>query len=345
MGIAIRGPGGIQPCSVEAWGDAGPTGFPESLQFPPACRGLADCKAKFNHRRYFEHTFSIFSIPPLKGTHSSSLQSSSSDHHARLSQSFPPSLKIVDRQFAHTDHCRTPPSFDLPPPSPPGIFAMASRKPDLRLSMPERDQASADSQHPQNTKISPRSPRSPRFREDFDAPFSEALMNASSTALTTDVSGSFPSTQNRNSVYGGSRRHNTSHTTFTTDLSGSFPSTQSRNSIDGGGKHYTYAGTAPKTQVEPEPFQARHDSWTPTSESTRQSSVNDRIREWAKKSFPFSRKGSVQSEDGTFSHQPGRRLSKPVINPPSDNTNPDTCASPDKYRQSVIAVTEVKGPR
>ncbi|KND95072.1 hypothetical protein TOPH_00330 [Tolypocladium ophioglossoides CBS 100239] len=195
---------------------------------------------------------------------------------------------------------------------------MASRKPDLRVSTPEKHQADTDSQRPRNTKrspCSPRSPRSPRFREDFNAPFSEALLNAS-------------------------------HTTFTTDMSGSFPSTQSYNSADGDSKRHTTVGTTHKTQVQPPPpLQARSNSWT-SSESTRRSSVNDRIREWAKKSFTFARKGSGQSGDGNLGHHHGPRVSKPVIvNPPSENTNSDACESPDKYRQSVVAVTEVKNPK
>ncbi|POR36154.1 Uncharacterized protein TPAR_03638 [Tolypocladium paradoxum] len=194
---------------------------------------------------------------------------------------------------------------------------MASRKPDLRVSMPDREQADADSQRPENAKRSPRSPRSPRFREDFDAPFSEALMNASLTTLATDISGSFVSTH-------------------------------SRNSVDGDGKRHTVAGTMHKTQAQsPGPPQARHESWMSSRSSRRRFSFNDRIREWAKKSFvAFSRKDSEKSEERSFSHHNGRRLTNSVIvNPASDNTNSDTHTSPDKDRQPVVAVTEVKNPR
>ncbi|PNY24724.1 Uncharacterized protein TCAP_05332 [Tolypocladium capitatum] len=192
---------------------------------------------------------------------------------------------------------------------------MASCRSDLRVSLPEGDQAGADSQRPQDTKPSPRSPRSPRFREDFDAPFSEAFLNASRTTLTTDVSGSFPSTQSHNSVDGDARRHTT-------------------------------VGTMHRAQVQsPAALRARKDSWA-SSEDTRRSSVNDRIREWARKSFAFTRKDPEQSEDGSFSHHDGRRVSRSVpVDPPSENANSDTYASPDKYRQSVIAVTEVQDPR
>ena len=140
---------------------------------------------------------------------------------------------------------------------------------------------------------------------------------------------------------------NASRTTFTTDISGSFPSTQSRNSVDGDCRQSTCTDTMPKTQVQlPGPFEARKGSWTSSSESARRSTVNDRIREWAKKSFSFARMGSEQSEGGDFGHHhAGRGLPKSVVvNSPSDTTKPDTCASPDKYRQSVGGITQVKSP-
>ncbi|KAJ3528461.1 hypothetical protein NM208_g10186 [Fusarium decemcellulare] len=77
---------------------------------------------------------------------------------------------------------------------------MADRRPNLTLPLPEREPY--ELQRPQTSLQSP-SMRSPRFREDFDAPFSEAIMNASRTTLATDTI-SYPSTGtcSRNSIGG-----------------------------------------------------------------------------------------------------------------------------------------------
>ncbi|OAQ72169.1 hypothetical protein VFPPC_00207 [Pochonia chlamydosporia 170] len=101
--------------------------------------------------------------------------------------------------------------------------------------------------------------RSPRFHEDFDAPFSEALLNASTITLSTDSDRS-PLPQE------------------TSDMSTKQTQTQS-----------------------PRPMQTREDSWSSThssrSTSSTNSGVNDRIREWARKSFLVRRR----SDDGQSS--------------------------------------------
>lgn len=102
-----------------------------------------------------------------------------------------------------------------------------------------------------------RSPRHPRFHENFDAPFSEALLNASRTTLATDSSGSYPSLHTRSSVDVDTKRH-------------------------------TLAGPPiRKPQLQP---QLRQDSWSPSEPAAVPSKVNDRIREWVKKTFVLSRR-------------------------------------------------------
>ncbi|KAM4054926.1 hypothetical protein HRG_005744 [Hirsutella rhossiliensis] len=174
---------------------------------------------------------------------------------------------------------------------------MASRKPDFRLSIPAREQPDADTHRP-----SVSSPRSPRFHEDFDAPFSEAIMNASRTTLATDFSDSYPSSNSRHSHDADHKRQG--------------PATNS---------------TPPKARLQsPSPHQLRRDT-LPPSEPAKASSVNDRIRDWARKSFPFTRKGPEQPDE-TDSPRHQRRQSKaPSTRPASASQKADagTAPSPD----------------
>ncbi|KID90334.1 hypothetical protein MGU_03039 [Metarhizium guizhouense ARSEF 977] len=100
--------------------------------------------------------------------------------------------------------------------------------------------------------------RSPRFREDFDAPFSEALLNASTMTLATESDKS--------------------------------PLSQHPSDI-----------SITKPVHSPRPTQSREDSWSSTnssrSASSSSSGVNDRLREWARKSFL----GLRRSDDGESS--------------------------------------------
>ncbi|KAJ6446212.1 pyruvate carboxylase [Purpureocillium lavendulum] len=189
---------------------------------------------------------------------------------------------------------------------------MASRKPSLHVVMPDRPQASTDF-HGLQSGI--RSPRSPRFREVFDAPFSEALMNASRTTLATDSTGSYPGFDHHSSFEGEAKRH------------------------------ASYSSMRTKAQAQsPSPLQSRQDSWT-SSETTRRSSVNDRIREWARKSFVFSRKNSAQSDDGYFSHSQRPPCKSAVVTPTSEASTPYAFTSPDRYARPVVAVAEVDESR
>ncbi|KJZ80608.1 hypothetical protein HIM_00458 [Hirsutella minnesotensis 3608] len=152
---------------------------------------------------------------------------------------------------------------------------MASRKPDFHLSLPPRDQTNGPYLRPAMS-----SPRSPRFHEDFDAPFSEALLNASRTTLATDISDSYPSTQSRHSLEGEAKRP--------------MPAA---------------VGTMRKSRVQsPAPLQTRQHTWA-ASEASRRVSVNERIRDWARKSLVFARKNPEQSDDTDFPRD-DRRHSK-----------------------------------
>ncbi|KAK2612451.1 hypothetical protein QQS21_001555 [Conoideocrella luteorostrata] len=118
--------------------------------------------------------------------------------------------------------------------------------------MPERKK-DPDVQHPQS------STRSPRFHEDFDAPFSEALVNASSIPPATDTAESSPSSQHYSSISIDSMDH----------------------------PH--------------RPAQSREDSWSSTysrRSTSIGSGVNDRIRDWARRSFHLPRR---RSDDGECS--------------------------------------------
>ncbi|KAF4505157.1 hypothetical protein G6O67_007135 [Ophiocordyceps sinensis] len=176
---------------------------------------------------------------------------------------------------------------------------MASRKPGFRLSIPAREQPDADTHRP-----SVSSPRSPRFREDFDAPFSEAIMNASRTTLATDFSDSYPSSYGRHSQDADHKRQG--------------PATN--NSTPPNKAHLQ----------SPSPHQLRQDT-LPPSEPAKASSVNDRIREWARKSFPFARKGPEQPDEADSPRQQRRRSKAPSASQASASQKPEsgTAPSPD----------------
>ncbi|KAG6032267.1 hypothetical protein E4U41_007272 [Claviceps citrina] len=91
--------------------------------------------------------------------------------------------------------------------------------------------------------------RRPRFREDFDAPFSEALLSASTTTL------------------------------HTTDSCASSPSSE----------HSDDMPPARRQLHPPRPVQTREHSWSST-DSSRSTGVNDRIKSWARRSFLLTRR-------------------------------------------------------
>lgn len=183
---------------------------------------------------------------------------------------------------------------------------MTARKPNLKIPLPERPDL--DPQRPQTSLRSP-SIRSPRFVEDFDAPFSEAIMNASRTTLATDTM-SFPSTEqtSRNSMSVESERR---------------PSLGNKKAI-----------------IPPSPLRLRNPSWE--SESKRRSNVNDRIREWARKSW-----GAVKSRPDVkgdyFSNQATRSQSSVLMSPSNiiSPSEPDGGESSNSYAKTKISVTEV----
>ncbi|KAG5954476.1 hypothetical protein E4U13_002959 [Claviceps humidiphila] len=119
---------------------------------------------------------------------------------------------------------------------------MASR-PDLQLSTADRDQRPSDV-------------RRPRFHEDFNAPFSEAILSAPVPSL---------------------------HTTMNTCASS--PSPEHSGDV-------ALHGIDTPRQHASRPTQSREHSWSSTgtdssrsSSSNRSPGVNDRIRDWARRSF------------------------------------------------------------
>ncbi|KAH7209472.1 hypothetical protein DER44DRAFT_292227 [Fusarium oxysporum] len=174
---------------------------------------------------------------------------------------------------------------------------MTDRRPILTLPLPARDPF--ESQRPGSSLQSP-SIRSPRFHEDFDAPFSLDIMNASRTTLATDTM-SYPST-----------------------------GTTSRNSFGCDGDR-------------PPPLQYRNASWE--SETKRRSKVNDRILEWAKRSWGAVRTRSNSKDDPKDDYFEGHSAQSPtsdMTSPSSDNITP---SEPDggqtAHDNQVFAVTRL----
>jgi hypothetical protein len=175
---------------------------------------------------------------------------------------------------------------------------MTDRRPALTLPLPDREPC--DPQRPQSSLQSPPI-RSPRFREDFDAPFSEDIMNASRTTLATDTM-SYPST-----------------------------GTTSRNS-------FGYDG-------DQAPPYLRNASWE--SETKRRSKVNDRILEWAKKSWGAVRTRSESKMDYFDSHS-AQSPTSDIMSPSSDNitpSEPDGSQTVNDYSRAVVTVTGMAGSK
>ncbi|ATY65051.1 hypothetical protein CCM_01567 [Cordyceps militaris CM01] len=123
-------------------------------------------------------------------------------------------------------------------------------KPTLHIAMPPR-------------RLSHYSgPRSPRFHEDFDAPFSEAIMNAS---LNTVASGAFSPSQERPSLDDSLRR--------------SSPGSSMRT---------------PSFPIQSPTEAWREFPWT--QKTQRKSSVNDRVRGWARRSLIFKSRPTSPDE-------------------------------------------------
>ncbi|KAJ4144800.1 hypothetical protein LMH87_003670 [Akanthomyces muscarius] len=125
-------------------------------------------------------------------------------------------------------------------------------------------------------------PRSPRFREDFDAPFSEAIMNASlSIVASSSSSSSGPlshSSQERSSLDDSIRRISPGSSMRTP----SFPEQPSSSS-------------SPTEQWREFPWSQ--------SRTQRKSSVNDRVKGWARRSLIFKSRPTSPDEPTERSFQ------------------------------------------
>ncbi|KAM3531167.1 hypothetical protein NHJ13051_000931 [Beauveria bassiana] len=146
-----------------------------------------------------------------------------------------------------------------------------SAKPTLHISMPPRRL----SDYP--------GPRSPRFREDFDAPFSEAIMNASHYTVTSP--GSFSSSsQGRASLDDSIRRCSPGSSVRTP----SFPA---------------QSPTEPWREFPWDQKTTASSTTTTMMTTMRKPSVNHRVRGWARRSLIFKSRPTSPDEpaEGSFS--------------------------------------------
>lgn len=183
---------------------------------------------------------------------------------------------------------------------------MASRKPDLKIPIPKMEEGSF--QRP------PSSVRSPRFIEDFDAPFSEALLdalsNASRTTLGTEAM-SHPST-----------------------------STASRNSFGGESSRPQQLSKRQTYTQPPTPLRGQ-DSWG--SDYTREATISGRVREWVKKSREGIR-SRIDGKEGYFDAIRGSRGS--IIMSPSqlDIISNELDGHQRMHSQATVSATELPPP-
>ncbi|KAH7170709.1 hypothetical protein EDB81DRAFT_176667 [Dactylonectria macrodidyma] len=183
---------------------------------------------------------------------------------------------------------------------------MTSRKPNLKIPLPETELG--EFQRP-GTSL-----RSPRFIEDFNAPFSEAVMNASRTTLATDTM-TYPST-----------------------------STNSRASFGGeSGRRTSFGMRQPSGLQSPTGLRLRHSSWE--SETKRRSTVNERIREWAKKSWGAVR-NRPDAKGDYFEGNPNNSRSSAATSPsPSDISPLDGPPRNGPFSQIVATSNEAPASR
>lgn len=151
-------------------------------------------------------------------------------------------------------------------------------------------------------------PRSPRFREDFDAPFSMALMNVSRTTIATDIS-FCPSSQNR----------------------ASFDGDRSLSSSSASANHQTNAQLSPSIPWRDNRFDSR---------LSRRISVNEKIRQWAKRSMIRVRPNPDSAEDGDAIGRRKRRATKDT-NTEDTTTKQHETAGSTRPPQAIITITEV----
>lgn len=158
---------------------------------------------------------------------------------------------------------------------------MASRKPNLTLPLPDKEQPDFQRSTPSTTSL-----RSPRFIENFDLPFSEAIMNASSATLATDTM-TFPSTSSSND-----------RASFGDETRPQLPFSRHNSGM-----------------MSPSPLRQRHSTWE--SETKRRAKLNDRIREWARKSWGAAR-GRPDTRAGYFDGNPKSKSSAALPSSPGD---------------------------
>ena len=175
---------------------------------------------------------------------------------------------------------------------------MASRRPDLKIPIPKPEDG--ELQRP------PSSVRSPRFIEDFDAPFSEAILdalsNASRTTLATEAM-SYPST-----------------------------STASRNSF--GGESSPIQTYRRQTVTQPPTPLRGQNSWG--SENAREATISGRVREWVKK----SREGIRSRFDGKEGYFDSTRSSMIMSPSQLDITTNEPGGHARTQSQATISVVE-----
>ncbi|PHH70082.1 hypothetical protein CDD82_7350 [Ophiocordyceps australis] len=137
---------------------------------------------------------------------------------------------------------------------------MASYDTNAFFSLPIWDSPSLG--QPTTARHRASSPRTPRFHENFDAPFSETLINASHTTLPPDTSPSCAALAR-----------------------------QSCNSLDA-----HMAPTTRRTSDLALTFAPLRHASLPLSHISRRASINLKIRKWAKKSLTLPRKASDASD-------------------------------------------------
>jgi hypothetical protein len=157
-----------------------------------------------------------------------------------------------------------------------------SNKPSLKIEMPARQ--SAEFRRPSATI------RSPRFTEDFDAPFSEALVSEQQTTT--------PSSSESGSC-------------------SSYSSAQSRLSYD-----FSSRKVSPSSAVRTPSFPAQSptEQWQQQQhqpEPRRRTNVNGRVREWARRSMILGRSRTVST------YEPLDRPPTTKSNNGSDDGNSD----------------------
>lgn len=125
---------------------------------------------------------------------------------------------------------------------------------------------------------------------------------------------------------------NASRTTLATDFSDSYPSSNSRHSHDADDKPRgpAAASTVAKARLRSLSLHRLRQGTLPPTEPTKASGVNDRIRDWARKSLLFTRK-AVERPDAPSSRRRPRQCKVPSAGPAfiAHRGDPNSAPSPD----------------